>query len=189
MKLLKKLNPENISEEEVKEYRVREAGRAVVLDEDNKIALLHVTKETYYKLPGGGVEKGEDKIEALHRECNEEIGCNVEIINEIGSVIEYRKIYNLKQTSYCYLAKVKGQKGVPDFTDSEKEKGFEVVWLPYKETMKVVKPRNSSHKTSQQKKKKLHARTISNTYKHSLTTLKTLKKEKQGKNKTFMPRT
>lgn len=138
MKLIKLINPENVSEEEVKDYRTREAGRAVVFDNDNKVALLHVTNENYYKLPGGGVEEGEDKMMALYRECHEEIGCDIEVVSEIGFIIEYRKIFNLKQTSHCFLAKVKGPKGKPDFTDSEKEKGFEVVWLSYGEAISVL---------------------------------------------------
>ena len=40
MKLLKLINPENVSEEEVSSYPVREAGRAIIIDEDGKIALL-----------------------------------------------------------------------------------------------------------------------------------------------------
>lgn len=138
MKIIKIINPENVSDEEVKKYRVREAGRAVVIDEDGMIALLHVSKESYYKLPGGGIEETEDKIIALKRECQEEIGCDVEITGEIGTIIEYRKIFNLKQTSYCYLAKVKGEKGKPNFTEDEKENGFEQVWLPYEKALKVL---------------------------------------------------
>ena len=138
MKELKLINPENVTEEEVKGYRVREAARAIVVDEDGKIALLHVTNENYYKLPGGGLEGSEDKLIALQRECQEEIGCDVEVINEIGSIVEYRKIFNLKQTSYCYLAKLKGEKGTPDFTDHEKEKGFKQVWLTYDEAIKSL---------------------------------------------------
>ena len=56
MKQLKLINPENVSEEEVKNYSVREAVRAVVFDEDKKVALLYVSKENYYKIPGGGIE-------------------------------------------------------------------------------------------------------------------------------------
>lgn len=138
MKLIKLINPENVSEEEVKNYRVREAGRAVVMDNDGMIALLCVAKESYYKLPGGGIEDTEDKMIALRRECQEEIGCGIEVVGEIGAIVEYRKIFGLKQTSYCYLAKVKGGKGKPDFTDNEKEKGFEQVWLPYDEALKAL---------------------------------------------------
>ncbi len=53
MRQLKLINPENVSEEEVKNYSTREAGRAVVFDEDKNVALLYVSREDYYKLPGG----------------------------------------------------------------------------------------------------------------------------------------
>lgn len=138
MQLLKTINTEDASAEEVASYTIREAGRAVVVDEGGKIALLYVSKENYYKLPGGGIETGEDKLLALFRECQEEIGCDIEILQEIGSIIEYRKIFQLYQTSYCFLAKVKGEKGVPDFTDSEKKRGFEVVWLPFQDALKTL---------------------------------------------------
>lgn len=131
MKELAIINPENVSEEEVSTYRTREAARAVVFDADGKIALLHVIKKNYYKLPGGGLDEGEDVMTALRRECQEEIGCDVEVIGEIGSIIEYRKIFTLKQTSYCYVAKVVGEKGKPNFTGSEVEDGFKEVWLSY----------------------------------------------------------
>lgn len=139
MKLIKLLNPQNVSEEEVKNYSTREASRAVVFDYDNKIALLHISKENYYKLPGGGIEEREDKITALNRECLEEIGCKIEVINEVGLIVEYRKINNEKQTSYCYIAKVKGDKGQPNFTDEEKSKGFEATWFTYEEAIKRLR--------------------------------------------------
>ena len=143
MKQIKLINPESVSEEEVKNYRNREAARAIIFDENKLIALLHVKNENYYKLPGGGIEEGEDIFIALDRECKEEMGCEIEILNEIGLIVEYRKIFNLKQTSHCYLAKLKGLKGKPDFTDSEKEKGFEEVWLPYSEAIKVLNESNA----------------------------------------------
>ncbi|MFA6386529.1 MAG: NUDIX domain-containing protein [Candidatus Paceibacterota bacterium] len=139
MKKILLINPENVSEEEVANYKVREASRAVVLDSEGKIALLHVTKENYYKLPGGGLEEGEDKMLALNRECLKEIGCKIEVLGEVGTTIENRKMFGLKQISYCFLVKVVGEKGKTDFTKKEIEKGFEVVWLPYNEALKVLK--------------------------------------------------
>jgi 8-oxo-dGTP pyrophosphatase MutT (NUDIX family) len=138
MKELTLINPENALEEEVKNYRVREAARAVVVDEDGMVVLLHVSKDNYYKLPGGGIEDTEDKITALQRECQEEIGCDIEVINEIGFIVEYKKIYNLKQISYCYFAKVNGQKGTPRFTDEEVAEGFKEVWLCYEDAKCVL---------------------------------------------------
>ena len=55
MQLLKIINPEDVSKAELSSYTVREAGRAVVIDQDRKIALLYVSKENYYKLPGSSV--------------------------------------------------------------------------------------------------------------------------------------
>lgn len=85
MEQLAVLNPENVTEEEARDYSVREAVRAVVIDENNLIALLHVAEKQYYKLPGGGIEGTEDKATALARECLEEIGSGIEVVGEIGS--------------------------------------------------------------------------------------------------------
>ncbi|TSD05849.1 MAG: ADP-ribose pyrophosphatase [Parcubacteria group bacterium Greene0714_7] len=138
MKQILFLNPENVSEDEAASYPLREAARAVVFDEDGFIALLHVSKENYYKLPGGGLDGAEDILSALQRESLEEIGCNIEVGEEIGSVLEYRKLSNIKQISYCYRAEVKGEKGLPDFTEKEKNKGFQIVWLPTEKVMQII---------------------------------------------------
>ena len=130
MKLLKTLNPENASEQEIVNFRTREAVRAVVYDKDGKIAVLNVSKQNYYKLPGGGVEEGENVYNALKRECREELGYNIEIYGEVGHIIEYRKMFQIKQVSPCYLARVVGEKGKPSFTEEEIEDGFEIQWLP-----------------------------------------------------------
>lgn len=139
MKEIAFLNPENVSEEELRAYGTREAARAVVLDNDNNVALLHATKTDYYKLPGGGLDDDTDKITALKRECLEEIGCDVEVLGEIGLVNEWRKFCELHQISYCYFAKLVGEKGTPDFTESEIAEGFEIAWLPYEEALRTLK--------------------------------------------------
>ncbi|MEP7166486.1 MAG: NUDIX domain-containing protein [Candidatus Woesebacteria bacterium] len=138
MKLLEVINPEAVSESDVKEYPVRETARAVVIDDNGLIALLYVASDNYYKIPGGGIEAGEDRRVALYRECMEEIGCTVEILDEIGSIIEYRKLFTLKQISYCYVAKVKGKKGKPDFTPKEIAEGFKQIWMPYSEALALI---------------------------------------------------
>lgn len=145
MKQLELINPENATKDEADSYDIREAARAIVLDDDGNIAMLHVTNKNHYKLPGGGIDEGEDKIAALKRECLEEIGCNVEVLNEIGEIIEYRKTFKLKQMSYCYLAKVVGEKGKPDFTEHELSHGFEQVWLPYDEALEKLSENKATH--------------------------------------------
>lgn len=139
MKTIKILNPDNISEEEANKLKLREASRAVVVDQNGNIALLHVANENYYKLPGGGIEGSEDKIEALKRECKEEIGCDIEVKSEIGTIFEYKKKQGIKQTSYGYTAKVVGEKCEPDFTEEEKGRGMKIVWLPYDDALTALK--------------------------------------------------
>lgn len=101
MKLLKTINPQNATAKEVEQYLVREAARAVVIDAAGQVGLLKVTKRKFYKLPGGGIEVGESQQTALKRECLEEIGCNIEILDEIGTIVEYRKMFQIKQILHC----------------------------------------------------------------------------------------
>ncbi|MCC6711101.1 MAG: NUDIX domain-containing protein, partial [Candidatus Pacebacteria bacterium] len=93
MQLIATINPEQTTEQESKTYQIREAVRAIVIDEQNNLAILHVTNYQYYKLPGGGINPGENKLTALKRECLEEIGCEIEITAELGKIIEYRKMW------------------------------------------------------------------------------------------------
>lgn len=116
---------ENIS---YKDFKERSAARAVVLNDKNQIALLKANTYGYHKLPGGGVESGENMQLALKRELLEEIGCAANIIAEVGEVIEYRDKWGLKQTSHCYLAKKVGKQLAPSFTQSEIDEGFEIIW-------------------------------------------------------------
>lgn len=137
-KQIKFLNPENATEEEVSTWKVREAARGIVIDNEGKVAMLHVSKNNYYKLPGGGIDEGEDKETAFKRECMEEIGCAVDIMGVLGVVEEWRKIFELKQISYCYIGKVVGEKGKPNFTESELLNGFEIVWVEKSEALEKL---------------------------------------------------
>ncbi len=117
--------------------KFREASRAIIFDENNLIPMLFVAKNNYHKLPGGGIDTGENKLTALFREVKEEIGCEMEITREIGEILEYRSKFNLKQISYCYLGKIIA-KGDPDFTKEELRDGFEIVWLTLDEAISKV---------------------------------------------------
>lgn len=119
--------------------KIRKAVRAVVFDGENNIALLKVAEHDYHKLPGGGVEKGEDLSRALAREMVEEIGCKIAVDGKVGRIIEHRDKWNLEQESDCYLAKLVGEKGQPDFTEKERENGFVVVWASLEEAIEKIK--------------------------------------------------
>jgi len=120
-------------------YKERVAARAVVFDTEGKVALLHVTKKGYHKLPGGGVEEGEDIPTALARELQEEIGCAVRNIQELGIIEEYRSHkFNEHQTSHCFVADLSGEKGVPHLDDDEVAEGSEPVWVSLEEAIAIL---------------------------------------------------
>ncbi|MDO8561654.1 MAG: NUDIX domain-containing protein [bacterium] len=123
-------------------YVEREASRAIVFDGDNKVALLHSTNYHYHKLPGGGLEEGEDMMAALRREISEEIGCQIKNIRELGIIEEYRNTFSLHQVSYCYIAELDGEKGTPHFEESEMADGFETVWLSLGDAINALKKEN-----------------------------------------------
>jgi len=120
-------------------YQKRQAARAVVIDNENNTALLFDAKHNHHKIPGGGVDAGETIEEALHREVKEEAGCEIKIIKEVGQTVEYRNQINLKQTSYCWLAKVKGKKFAPKFEAAELANGFKLEWIKLDKAIKIFK--------------------------------------------------
>lgn len=108
-------------------FNTREASRGVVLNEEGEVYLLKVNVHNYHKLPGGGIDEGEDKVAAMKRECIEEIGCTVSITAELGMIIEYRNQFKLIQTSYCYLARQEGPQGESSLEEGEIAEGLEEV--------------------------------------------------------------
>jgi putative nucleotidyltransferase with HDIG domain len=71
----------------------RDSARAVIHVGDDKLALVYATKLGYYKFPGGGIHEGEDKISALAREVQEEVGLVLvpESVREFGVASRYQK--------------------------------------------------------------------------------------------------
>jgi 8-oxo-dGTP pyrophosphatase MutT (NUDIX family) len=120
------------------EYKERRAARVIVFDKDNNIALLHATRDNYHKLPGGGVEEGEDIMSALRREVIEEIGCEITNTKELGVVEEFRNQHSFHQISNCFIAELSGEKGKPKLTQSEIDEGFEPIWLSLDEAIKII---------------------------------------------------
>ena len=119
-------------------YKLRKASRSIVLNDSQKIALLYVSKNNYHKLPGGGIEAGEDIKTALNREVMEEAGVKINILGEIGTIIEYRNKHELLQISYCYYSEVKGDIKKPSFTEEETNNGFQLKWVALDEAISIL---------------------------------------------------
>lgn len=66
---------------------VRNSSRGIII-KNKRIVMIHSEKYDYYKFPGGGIEEGENAIDALIRETKEEAGLIIipETITEYGYV-------------------------------------------------------------------------------------------------------
>lgn len=119
----------SVSAENREDYYVRHAARAVLKDESGRVALMYAGQRKYYKLPGGGIDDGEEIAEAMSRELLEETGCTANIIQELGTVIEWRDFDKMHQISYSFEAVKTNQESSPNLTQSELDEGFEVKWV------------------------------------------------------------
>lgn len=122
-----------------KAYRTRIAARAVIFNDNNEIALLHVGKHNYHKLPGGGVDGEESWEEGILREALEEIGGHIQLRDlKVGSSFECKNHHGLHQTSYCFLADLIGETIEPKRTKSEIEDQQLPIWVSLDKAISLI---------------------------------------------------
>ena len=89
----------------------RKIARAILINDENKICLLHVFGDDdfghrdYYETPGGGVNDDEDIKKAVIREIKEETGFNSIILKEIGIVEDYYNLIHRHNINHYFLLK------------------------------------------------------------------------------------
>lgn len=106
----------------------RPSVRGIIL-RDGKIAMMHSLKYDYYKLPGGGMEKGETYEETLIREVKEESGLIVieDSIREFGYVrrMEKGRFEDIFiQENFYYLCEAEEEITAQNLDDYEEEERF-----------------------------------------------------------------
>jgi 8-oxo-dGTP diphosphatase len=143
MKLLKVLNDENITQEEIQNFKHRRAVRVIVFDKENNIVIIHAEVNDYYELPGGGVEEYETLVEGAIREAKEETGADIKIKNEVGIVKEYLKEKNLVNETFCYKAEVIKEKEGLNLMQDEIERGMKVLWVSVDEAIRLINTNKS----------------------------------------------
>lgn len=129
MKKILIMDEKNYSPDLEEIYRVAVRGIIFI---DDKILLIE-SDFGEIKLPGGGIESGEDDYKALVREVKEETGYDVilETIVPFGEIEEKRlavrdnKIWH--QISRLYFCSVYPEKGHCNYSESEKKDGFKQV--------------------------------------------------------------
>lgn len=82
-----------------KEYQARYAAYAILVDDQEKIALVQAPNGAFF-LPGGEIEGNETKEEAIKREMLEELGVEVILSDYLGQADEY--FYSRHRSTYFY---------------------------------------------------------------------------------------
>lgn len=121
----------------VVEYFDRLTVKAIILDQNGKMALVGNKKNNFLQLPGGGVDNGESMEEGLVRECLEEVECFVEISSEVGYIDDYRSRDKKHNINYCYVVNVLEKKGMPLYTDNESRIGMYTKWVSVDEAFDI----------------------------------------------------
>lgn len=114
------------------------AVRSAIIDANMNTAILSVYDGKYYKIPGGGIEEGESEMEALHREMKEEAGCQIEVIAKIGESAIFDPDKNKVFHSSCYLSRLSGKKGEPEFDEDEISRNYKLLWVNLGEAIELM---------------------------------------------------
>lgn len=89
----------------------REIVRAIVVDAQNNYYFMRAVRDDDFgkaiiiETSGGGVECGENLLEAIKRELKEELGAEVEILCKIGVVSDYYNLIHRHNINHYYLCK------------------------------------------------------------------------------------
>ena len=109
---------------------VRPSARAILI-RDGRIAMVHSLKYDYYKFPGGGIEKGEDPVQAVIRETLEEAGLTVipDSVREYGLVRRVQKspgdpTERFLQENFYYLCEAEPDRTAQKLDGYEAEERF-----------------------------------------------------------------
>jgi 8-oxo-dGTP diphosphatase len=113
---------------------IRRPGVYAILLDGNYILATHQAEPIpEVQLPGGGIDKGEQPIAALHREVFEETGWKIAVTCRIGAFRRFTFMpeYDLWAEKLCtvYLARPVRRHGPPT------ESGHSAIWLPARDAV------------------------------------------------------
>ena len=117
---------------------VRYSARGIVVRNDGKIAVLYKEKMNEYKLPGGGMDDGEEPADTFKREIIEEVGCEIDNIKLIGYTEERKSLTNFKQISFVFTGHVSKDLGELKLTEKEIGEGSKILWMDPIEALKTI---------------------------------------------------
>ena len=138
----------SLAGDESKVFR-RDSARAVIF-RDGKLAVIYSQKNHFYKIPGGGIEAGENPVDAMIREVKEESGLNVirESVKEMGYVHRIQKGKHeplFIQDNYYYYCDAEEGQSAPCYSNAELAHDFTPDFVPLQKAIEVNTEYNRLH--------------------------------------------
>jgi len=115
----------------------RPTVKAVVVNDEGKFGFVTNPVHGFYLLAGGGAES-DDLEKEIERECDEEINFEVEVLEEIGRIHEFRNRNAEESETVCFAVKTIKESPEDARTEDEKENGLSVVWLDKDKAIDVL---------------------------------------------------
>ena len=117
-------------------YRRRPGVYAVLYDGKSVLLTHQASPIPEFQLPGGGIDRGENPIAALHREVIEETGWRIAYVRRLGAFrrFTYMPEYDLWAEKLCcvYVARPVLRLGPPS------EAGHQAAWMSTTEALHVL---------------------------------------------------
>lgn len=106
------------------EFHGRTCG---IIKQDDKFLIMRVNQTSYFHIPGGHIEIGEDSEQAIIREIKEEIGCDIQETNLFAIQENFwkRNNKNCHGIEFYYIIKPKNNLEMKDYQRIEIDKGEE----------------------------------------------------------------
>jgi len=122
---------------------MRQRVGAIIFSGNSIILLKRVVKDRiYWVFPGGEIDPGETKEEAMVRECKEELGVDVKIVKPFAEISH--KPYGKSQKEYFFICEIiAGEPGTgdgPEFSGDPKywyRGSYEVVKVPKEKIIEI----------------------------------------------------
>ena len=114
---------------------VRNSARSIII-KGKKVAMIYSVKYGYYKFPGGGIENGENPVDAMIRETREESGLVVlsDTVKEYGYVHRIQRSDGDEtecfiQDNYYYLCKTADEVVLQELDDYEAKETYTLEYV------------------------------------------------------------
>ena len=139
MKIILNLQDEEYPHQEIKE--VREIAHGLVSDGHGHFAVHHIVRKDlfgsydYYETPGGGVDQGETPEIAVVRECREELGYSVKVLDELGFVDDYYNLIGRENHNHYFICLREGDYLGRHFVSDGDQMIKETLWLPLEQVI------------------------------------------------------